>query len=260
MGITKAMEFTKAITRKPNVNFAAGLTTAEWGNKPDYDLFCRQHQSYVETLRSLGLEVILLDAEPDFPDSHFVEDTAVVMAETAMVTRPGADSRLGEIEKIIPALEKVIELEFIRSPGLLDGGDVLYVDGHFFIGLSQRTNLEGASQLGASAGRQGFTWSAAAVTGALHLKSGVNAVGPNTLLMFEEYGDREEFKDYRKVFVTRGEEPAANSLLVNGTLLTPAGYPETRKRLQTLGRPVIELDMTEAIKMDGGLSCLSLRL
>ena len=158
-----------------------------------------------------------------------------------------------------PGPLKFRKLEFIQPPGRLDGGDVLLAGGHFFIGLSKRTNLDGARQLGVSAGKQGFSWSPVEVTGALHLKSGVNHIGPGTLLMFEAYGDQEAFKNYNRIFVAKDEAPAANSLFVNGTLLTPAGYPKTRKRLQSVGIPIIELDMSEAIKMDGGLTCLSLR-
>ncbi len=135
----------------------------------------------------------------------------------------------------------------------------MLVKRHFFIGLSKRTNKEGARQLGAAAHRQGFTWSALPVLKALHLKSGINYIGQNTLLMFEEYANRPEFSKYNKIIVEKGEEPAANTLLINDTLLTPKGFPKTMQKLGALGMPIIELDMSEVIKMDGGLSCLSLR-
>ncbi len=253
------MVFVKAIVRKPNINFAAGVTSVSWEQKPDYELICNQHKTCIETLSSLGLEMVVLEPEPDFPDSYFIEDTAVMLAQTAMVTRPGDDSRLREPEKTAPTLKKFRELEFIREPGLLDGGDVMLIEKHFFIGLSKRTNKEGALQIGEAAGRQGFTWSTLPVLKALHLKTGVNYIGQNTLLMFEEYVSRPEFNEYNKILIEKDEEPAANTLLINDNLLIPKGFPKTKEKLESFGKPVIELDISEIIKMDGGLSCLSLR-
>jgi dimethylargininase len=253
------MNFTKAITRKPGGDFAAGITSVEWEAPPDYDRVCRQHRAYVDTLVDLGLEVALLEDAPGFPDAYFVEDTAVILGDTAVLTRPGAQARMGEVELMAPVVACHKNVVAIRPPGLLDGGDVMLTDDRLFIGLSQRTNAEGARQLGREADRIGLPWSTLPVLKALHLKSGVNYMGRDTLLLCDEYVQRPEFMAYDKLVVAADELPAANTLAVNGSLLTPRGYPATRRVLNRMEMPVIELDVSEVIKMDGGLSCLSLR-
>jgi dimethylargininase len=253
------MVFNKAITRKPGPDFAAGITSVTWTRPPDYRLICRQHQAYIDTLRHLGLEVVVLDPEPGLPDAYFVEDTAVILGGTAVVTRSGASARMAEAQKMATVLKEFKKVESIRPPGLLDGGDVMVTGNQVFVGLSGRTNREGARQLGGHAARLGFSWSAVPVLKALHLKSGVNAIDRNTLLMCREYAQRPEFDRYDKILVDEEELPAANTLWVNGTLLTPAGHPRTLKKLKSLGMPLIELGVSEVMKMDGGLSCLSLR-
>jgi len=253
------MTFSKAITRKPGIHFAAGVTRARWYREPDYERICIQHEAYVDTLRSLGMKVVVLDADPDFPDAYFVEDTAIMLDKTALVTRPGEKTRRGEVKRITPILKQFRALEFIHAPGLLEGGDVLLAEKHFFVGLSERTNIHGAQQFGEAARRQGFTWSTAPVLKGLHLKTGVTYVGQQTLLMFEAYAGRPEFSAYNRIVVDEKEAPAANTLRVNGTLLTPKGFPKTMKKLEVLEMPIIEVDISEVIKMDGGLSCLSLR-
>jgi len=253
------MRFTTAVTRAPGADFAAGITSVQWDIPPDYGLIRRQHRGYVDTLRRLGLEVIVLEPEAGFPDAYFVEDTAVILGDTAVLTRPGAAARMGEAEKIAPVLARFKNLATIRRPGRLDGGDVMRAGGHLFIGLSARTNAEGARQLGTTARRLGFSWSTLPVATALHLKSGVNYIGERTLLMCQEYSRQPEFAAYRRIPVPPHEAPAANTLRVNGSLLVPKGHPETLEKLHGLGMPVIELDVSEVMKMDGGLSCLSLR-
>jgi dimethylargininase len=253
------MIFRTAIARTPASSFAQGITGATWVQPPDYTLICRQHQAYVDTLRHLGLDVRVLDPEPEFPDSYFVEDTAVILGDTAVITRPGAAARRGEAEKIIPAVKPFKHVTGIEPPGLLDGGDVMVAERHVFIGLSQRTNAEGARQLGQTAHRVGFTWSTLPVLKSLHLKSGINYLGQNAFLMDDAYSQRPEFVGGNRIVVAPDELPAANTLAVNGTLLTPKGFPDTRKKLETLGMPVLEMDISEVMKMDGGLSCMSLR-
>jgi len=253
------MKFTTAITRTPGADFADGITSVQWNAPPDYDLICRQHRDYVATLRRLGIEVIVLDPEPGFPDAYFVEDTAVILRGTAVLTRPGAAARMGEAEKIAPLLARFKSLTAIRSPGRLDGGDVLRAGDHLFIGLSERTNAEGARQLGETAHRLGFSFSTLPVATALHLRSGVNCIAEGTLLMCREYCRQPEFATYRRIRVPPQEATAANALWVNGSLLVPQGHPETLEKLKGLKMPVFELDVSEVMKMDGGLSCLSLR-
>jgi dimethylargininase len=251
--------FTHAIARIPCKNFARGLTTTVSSEPADYGLMLKQHEAYLTSLSAAGLEVIVLDPQPDFPDAHFVEDTAVVTPDVAVITIPGAGARRGEEESIIPALAEFRKIERIQAPGTVDGGDVLQVGNHFFIGLSERTNQEGAEQLGRILQAYNYTWTMVAVSAGLHFKSSVNYVGQNTLLVTPDFSAREQLEGYDHIVLDSSEAYAANTLLVNEHLLIPAGYPITRKRLETLGLNIIELEVSEVRRMDGGLTCMSLR-
>jgi dimethylargininase len=250
--------FTHAIVRRPGENFAQGLTTSRLGT-PSYELMIKQHDAYIETLRALGLDVIVLDALPDYPDAYFVEDTAVVTPDAAIITNPGAETRRGEEDTIEPVLARYRNTVRISAPGTLDGGDVLMVGTHFFVGISERTNKEGAEQLGNILEKFGNIWTAIPVEAGLHLKSSVNYVGNNTLLLTKEIADHHQFGGYDRVVLDPAEEYAGNTLLINDCLIVPKGFPGTRKRLEALSLKVIELDVSEVRKMDGGLTCLSLR-
>lgn len=227
--------------------------------KPDLQLALLQHRDYINALKSCGLEVTELGADENFPDSCFVEDTAVIADEVAVITNPGAESRKGEIHSIIPVLEKFRKLTFIQSPGTLEGGDVLQVEKHFYIGLTERTNEEGAHQLGAILSRFGYTYSLIPVTTALHLKSVVNYIGNNNLLASKEFLSHPAFNKFRSIEVADEELYAANCLHINGRLIIPKGFEGVKSKLLNLNYKIIELNMTEFEKMDGGLTCLSLR-
>jgi len=250
--------FTHAITRRPGADFAAGLTTSNLG-PPDYQLMIQQHTAYADTLTSFGLEVIELDPLPGYPDAYFVEDTAIVTPDVAVITRPGARSRRGEGKAVEPVLAQYRRIERIHAPGTVDGGDVLAAGTHFFIGISHRTNKQGAQQLGRILERYGNTWKSVPVTSGLHLKSSINYVGNNTLLVTREFSDLSLLEGYEKIVVDAGEEYAGNTLALNGTLMMPSGFPKTRKKLRAAGYEIVELDVSEARKMDGGLTCMSLR-
>jgi dimethylargininase len=250
--------FTHAITRLPGENFADGLTTANLGH-PDFHLAIQQHLAYRQSLLSLGLDVVVLPAEPAFPDACFVEDPAIVTSRIAVITRPGAPSRRGEETSLVPFLEYYRPLSYIQAPGCLDGGDVLMAGNHFFIGLSERTNREGAAQLTGFLEAAGHTSETMPVALGLHLKSSVNLIGQNTLLITKELASYPNFAGYKKIILSDGEEYAANVLWINGSLLMPKGFPKTCAQLSALGLPVIQLDVSEMRKMDGGLTCLSLR-
>jgi len=250
--------FRHAITRTPGPDFAAGLTTSTLG-KPDYDLMLHQHQAYCDLLRSLGLEVETLEALPGYPDAYFVEDAAVMTPQTAVITHPGAAARRGETAAIQPVLAGMRPIQHIQPPATLDGGDVLEAGQHFFIGLSERTNRQGAEQLGNILSQQGLTWTAVPVLAGLHLKSSVAYMGNQTLLISADLAQRPEFAAYEKIVLDAEEEYAGNSLWINDCLLIPAGFPRTRRKLEPLGLRIIEVDVSEARKMDGGLSCMSLR-
>jgi dimethylargininase len=251
--------FTHAIARKPGPNFAQGLTTAVTSEPADFEILINQHGKYISTLKSIGLEVILLDALTDHPDAYFVEDTAVVADNVAVITNPGADARKGEEETIAPVLKQYRKLEIIQPPGTVDGGDILQIDKHFFIGVSDRTNREGAGQLSNILQSYGYTYTTVNVGDGLHFKSSVNYVGKNTLLITEDFADNDQFKSYDTIIVDRDESYAANTLHINDHLLVPRGYPNTRKKLEVLGLNIIELDTSEVSKMDGGLTCMSIR-
>lgn len=253
-----AAGFTHAIVRKPGPNFAEGITTADLG-QPDYELVLAQHAAYVAMLQELGLTVVVLEPLPDHPDAHFVEDTAVIVQEVAVIANMGAPARQGEEQAMASVLQEYRELVHIELPGTFDGGDVLVVEQHCMIGLSDRTNEPGARQLGEALARYGYRWDAIPVGAGLHFKSSVNYVGKNTLLIDQTFVDHPAFAGYEKLVIDADETYAANTLWLNDHLLMPAGFPKTRAKLSALGLPVIELETSELRKMDGGLTCLSLR-
>jgi dimethylargininase len=252
--------FTEAIVRVPGKNFAEGLTTVQLG-VPDFELVLAQHAEYCAALRGCGLNVTTLEEDLDHPDSTFVEDIAVVTSRGAIVTRPGARSREGEVAAMLPVLRRFFPaLTEIETPGTLDGGDICEAGSHFFLGVSHRTNEEGARQLAAYLASVGFTSEVVDVRGIrsiLHLKSGVSYVEDNTVVVIEEMA--EMFPGYERIVVARDEKYAANCVRVNDRVLVAAGYPRLVGELRKRGFDPRELDMSEFQKMDGGLSCLSLR-
>lgn len=252
------MIFTHAIARIPSENFAEGITTADLG-KPDVERMLSQHTAYVDCLRSLGVEVLVLEALPAFPDAHFVEDTAVVLPEVAIIARSGAEARRGEEQAMAGVLARFRPIQSIKSPATLDGGDVLQIGRNLYIGLSERTNQAGFQQFNAIVTPFGYTCIAVPVAEGLHLKSSVSAIDDNTLLITSDFAHRPEFTPYNKIILDDNEKYAANALNINGVLLIPAGFRQVCCHLKQQ-HTVIELAMSESEKMDGGLSCLSLRL
>jgi len=254
--------FTKAIVRPPAANFVEGLTTADLG-PPNYERALKQHEAYCAALEQCGLTLIRLAADSRYPDSTFVEDTAVLTERNAILTRPGAESRAGEVASIGEVLSDFYPSTLsIQPPGTVDGGDVCEAGNHFFIGISERTNEAGAQQLTVLLARFGYTSSFIDIRGLgsiLHLKSGLSYVGDNRLAVIEALADRPEFRSYDLVRVDDREMYAANCIRVNDHVLVAAGYPAFAGKLRELGYQPIELEMTEFQKMDGGLSCLSLR-
>jgi dimethylargininase len=254
--------FSRAIVRPPGTNYADGLTRVPLG-APYFERALRQHAAYCEALERCGLELTQLEPDERYPDSTFVEDTAVLIPATAILTQPGAASRIGEVVSIKEPLSRLFpRIDSIQEPGTLDGGDVCEAGSHFFIGLSQRTNEAGAGQLAKLLGSCGYTSSFVDirnVEGILHLKSGLAYLGDNRLVVIEALANREEFRGYELVHVNVDEAYAANCVRVNDFVLIPAGYRAFEQTLRGLGYETIALEMTEFQKMDGGLSCLSLR-
>jgi dimethylargininase len=237
---------------------AAGITTSSAG-PPNTAKAMQQFDAYVEALRGCGIAVIVLDPLPGHPDAHFVEDTAVVTPDVAVITNPGADARKGEVASIAAALEPFRKMARIEPPGTIDGGDVLIMGRHLLIGLSDRTNAHGARQMGQAVAEFGYSMSTVPVAAGLHFKSSVNAVDTDTLLTTPTFADHPALAPYRHIVISLREAYAGNTLLINDHLLMPRGFPDTRNKLQALDKPIIELDTSEFRKMDGGLTCLSLR-
>jgi dimethylargininase len=254
--------FTKAIVRAPSENFADGLTSVDLG-VPVFETALVQHRAYCEALVRCGLSPIELEPDAKYPDSTFVEDTAILTESCAVITRPGAPSRSGEILSMTGTLSKYYDtLDAVQPPGTIDGGDVCQIKNHFLIGISDRTNEEGAHQLSKYLQAAGFTSSHIDIRGTdglLHLKSGVSYLGENRVLVTDALAGEKELEGFERVCVPEGEEYAANCIRVNDHLLFAAGFPKLQKTLGGLGYKIIEVEMSEFQKMDGGLSCLSLR-
>ena len=251
--------FRHAIVRTPSASMIHGLTSAGLG-APDYPTALDQHRRYVRALEACGLTVTVLPAEENFPDATFVEDTAVLTPRCAVITRPGAPSRRGETAAIEGALGRFHPvLERIQAPGTLDGGDVMLVGDHAYIGLSGRTNREGARQLIAILGRYGMTGSTVPLKHVLHLKTGVSYLGGNLLAASGEFLSEPQFRAFDLLPIADDERHAANCLWVNGRVLVPDGFPKTGAAIAAAGCPTVALAVSEFQKLDGGLSCLSLR-
>lgn len=259
--------FTHAIVRRPAPSLVDGITSAPELGKPDYRRALEQHDAYVAALEACGLQVQVLDPLPEFPDSCFVEDTAVVTRCGAVVDNPGAPSRNGEAALMEPVLrayfgpERVARIE---APGTLEGGDVMMVGDRFYVGRSARTNAEGVRQFAAVLDGWGLACTEVPLEHVPHLKTGVNYLGEDpagerVLLVSGEFVDNPLFDGFRRIVVPPEEAYAANSLWVNGTVIVPAGYPTVLARIQEAGFPTVEVDTSEYRKVDGGLSCLSLR-
>jgi len=257
------VRFRAAVVRPPTPNFADGLTRASLG-APSFARAVEQHERYCEALVACGCEVIRLAPEREYPDATFVEDTAIVSARGAVVMRPGAATRRGEVASIETALADLVPiLGKIDPPGTVDGGDICEAGGRFFIGLSERTDEPGARQLTgilANAGYEARTVDIRGVAELLHLKSGLASLHDGRLIAVDALAGRPELAGFDIVRVDPAEAYAANCIDVNGRVLLAHGFPKLEASLRALGYDVVTLAMTEFEKMDGGLSCLSLRL
>lgn len=251
--------FKNVIVKTPGESYVNGLTTLNLG-KPDYEKLLEQHKAYVEALKKCGVEVTHLPASEEFPDSTFVEDTAVLTSEFVVVSNPGADSRNGEITEMEAVLKDFYEkIYYIKAPGTLDGGDVLQADNHFYIGISERTNEEGARQLKEIVESEGYKGTIVPLEKFFHLKTGIAYLGNNLIVAAGEFLDHPDFEQYDKLTVSAEDEYSANCIRVNDYVIIPKGYEETKRKMNEAGYKTIELEMSEFQKQDGGLSCLSLR-
>ena len=251
--------FTKAIVRTPCRAMVDGISTANLG-RPDYQKALAQHTDYIEALKECGLQVTVLPPDDNFPDSTFVEDAALMTPHCAILTNPGAPTRTLETRSMLPVIREFYEkVEIIEPPGTVEGGDIMMVGNHYYIGLSERTNQAGAEQLIAILEGYGMQGSVVELTEVLHLKTGLGYLENNNLLACGEFLSKPEFQQYNLLQVDPKDAYSANSVWVNGTALVPTGFPKTSALIASAGYNIREVDVSEFQKLDGGLSCLSLR-
>lgn len=249
---------TIAITRQVGPRFAECEITHIEREPIDLQLARRQHKAYTKALTSLGCQIIELPAEADLPDSVFVEDTAVILPEAAVITRPGADSRKPEIESIVRVLTSYRPLLHITEPSTMDGGDILILDKQVYVGMSSRSNTQAIRQIQELLDDQGYVVTGVDLHGCLHLKSAVTRVDGHTLLINKNWVDGNLFHAYEQIEVDAAEPHAANCLPVGNSIIFPAAFPKTRKRLEEKGFKVTSVDVSEIAKAEGAVTCCSL--
>lgn len=255
--------FTRVLARRPAQNMADGLTTQTQLGKPDVAKALAQYDEYVGAFHDLGLQVTVLPPDERFPDGHFIEDPVVVFRDMAFICRSGAKPRAAEGEAVAKYLSNLNQVTIQGDEGLVDGGDILFCSDRVLIGLSNRTNREGAEQL-ASALRQvqaNLRVDIVRFESVLHLKTGINELAPGVLVLSPEIQTDYDLSFAETVILPSSEAYAANLVPVNGTLLIAAGFPEALEIAQRYyaNDRIVQLEMSEFQKMDGGLSCLSLR-
>ncbi|WP_434051359.1 MAG: arginine deiminase family protein [Roseibium sp.] len=252
--------FTHAITRTPSNSVSNGIRAVDSGD-PDAEKFREEHGLYVEALQESGLTVDVLPPLEDFPDSCFVEDPAFCLPEGAIRLRPGTTSREGEGTAIKPALETRFErVVDLPGHGCVDGGDVLMLDDVILIGLSARTDRAGADAFAGVLAEWGYEAEVCETPdGVLHFKTACSTLGDDVILATKVMADSGFFGNRKTVVVADGEDYAANVIRVNDVVLVPEGYPQTLAAIEAVGFQTVLLPTHEARKIDGGLSCLSLR-
>ncbi len=253
-------EFDSAILRTPGKSVTGGLRAGA-PDDPVFDGVAAEHTAYAAALRAAGVETIILPALEKYPDSIFVEDPALVFAKEAILLRPGATSRRGEVSEIAPALTDCFETVFeLPVPGFVEGGDILQTQDKLLIGLSARTNKTGADalvKLLADLGRTGEI--VATPEGVLHFKSDCSLLDEETILSTERLAASGVFKGLNVIKTPQGEEAAANALRINDIVMLGAGFSRTAELLDQRGYNIVPLNTAEIGKIDAGLSCMSLR-
>ena len=255
----KSYRFSHAIVRAIADSAVGGLRATDTG-APDLDLFRSHHADYVAALRSTGAEVVVLQALEDFADSCFVEDSALCFQEGAIAMRPGAPSRLGEAAAMLPTLKSVYAEVRMIETGFIEGGDVLVTEREILVGRSARTDAEGVAELTRLVADWGYSVREVETPpGVLHFKTDCSLLDEETILATPRLDASGCFDGYRVIHTAEGEEACANAIRFNDIVLFPAGFPATRDRLVSSGFDVREIGNSEAAKLDGGMSCLSLR-
>ena len=254
-------QFTHAIVRQPAKSIIKGLRAVDIGS-PDYDQMISDHKDYVDALISAGVAVINLTALDKFPDGQFVEDTALCLPKAVILMRPGAPSRLGEVNEIAPKLRELFEDVYeIDNPGHIEGGDILVTGKEILVGRSARTDENGVRQLSEIVIPLGYVIREVFTPPEiLHFKTDCSLLGPDEILSTKRLQASGCFDGYKVVNVADGEEAAANAIRVNDYVIMPGGFPQTKAILEDRGYKVKVINNTECAKLDGGMSCLSLRL
>ncbi len=251
--------FKNALVRLPSKNLALGISNSFLGI-PDYNLAMEQQEAHINALGQVGLEVRVLDAMESYPDAVFIEDICLCTPHCAVITRPGAKSRRGEARSFDRIIADYYQnVHFIEAPSTLDAGDVMMVGQHYYIGISNRTNLSGAQQLINFLQLYDLNGSVLYLSDYLHLKTAVSYLEHNCLLVDASMSLPKTFSNFDKIVVNKNESYAANSVWVNDRVLVPSGHEDTLKKVQDKGYVVLQLNVSEYQKLDGGLSCLSLR-
>lgn len=247
-----------AITREISPRFNECEITHIERSPIDVDVARKQHHEYVQALKNAGCDVVELPAESSLPDSVFVEDTAFILPELAVVTRPGADSRKPETESIIRALAPVTRYVQLQAPATLDGGDVLVLGKKIFIGLSTRSNQDAIDQLNGLLEEYGYQVIGVQMHDCLHLKTAITRVDDHTLLINASWVDTHHFENFKWIEVDPSEPFAANCLPVGGSIIFPTAFPKTCERLEAAGHQVMAVDVSELAKAEGAVTCCSL--
>src|SRR5215216_3638597 len=247
-----------AITRQVSPRFNECEITHIDRSPININIARAQHQGYIQALKGVGCEVIELPEEVDLPDSVFVEDTAVILPEAAVITRPGADSRRPETEPIIRALRPYRELLFIQEPGTVDGGDVLVFNKDIFVGISTRSNQAAVDQINVLLEEFGYRAQGVEMHDCLHLKSAVTRVDAKRLLINRHWVDPQHFAEFDLIDVDPLEPFAANCLPVNGEVIFPEAFPKTRAKLEERGYKLRTVQVDELAKAEGAVTCCSL--
>jgi len=255
-----SFRFTHAITRRPAASITDGLRAVDTGT-PDLQRMQAHHDAYVATLRATGATVVELPPLDAYPDSVFVEDTALCLPQGAIVMRPGAPTRLGEAAEMAPHLQALYStVEWIKGPGTIEGGDILVTGREILVGQSARTDAAGIAELRAIVTAWGHALREVHTPpGVLHFKTDCSLLDADTILSTGRLSASGCFDGYRVIHTAEGEEAAANTIRFNDVVLMPAGFPATRDRIESAGFTTVEIGNTECAKLDGGMSCLSLR-
>lgn len=259
--MNSSYEFRRAITRKPGKSIVGGLRAEDIGT-PDLGRMLEAHAAYVATLRSTGAEVVELLPLEDYPDAVFVEDTMLCLPELAIAMRPGAPTRMGEVAEMRPAIAKFYgdRIAEITAPGTIEGGDILVTGREILVGLSARTNREGVAQLTDTVREYGYSLRLVETpAGVLHFKTDCGLLAPETILSTRRLAVSGCFEGYEVLLVPDGEEAASNCIRFNNLVVMAAGFPRTAEMLAAHGYEVVQIDNIECAKLDGGMSCLSLR-